>query len=67
MGGTAAAVVALLAAGGGAEDLAPDRGPGATSRARGDRITRRMPIASLDEIDDEVRARLRIGYDLDAA
>ncbi len=31
-----------------------------------DRITRRIPISSLDEIDDEVKRWLKIAYDLDA-
>jgi len=31
-----------------------------------DRITHRIPIASLSEIDDEVRRWLKIAYDLDA-
>jgi hypothetical protein len=30
-----------------------------------DRITRRIPISSLDEIDDEVKRWLKIAYDLD--
>jgi hypothetical protein len=31
-----------------------------------DRITRRIPITSLDEIDDEVKHWLKVAYDLDA-
>jgi hypothetical protein len=34
-------------------------------RARGDRITHRIPITRLDEIDDEVRHWLRTAYDMD--
>jgi hypothetical protein len=34
--------------------------------AKKDRITHRIPISSLDEIDDEVRHWLKIAYDLDA-
>jgi hypothetical protein len=34
--------------------------------ARNDRITHRIPIASVDEIDDEVRRWLKVAYDLDA-
>jgi hypothetical protein len=30
-----------------------------------DRITRRIPISSLDEIDDEVKRWLKVAYDLD--
>lgn len=33
--------------------------------AKGDRITHRIPITSLDEIDDEVERWLRIAYELD--
>src|SRR5215831_17010923 len=33
--------------------------------AKGDRITRRIPIASLTEIDDEVKHWLRVAYELD--
>ncbi len=33
--------------------------------AKGDRITHRIPITTLDEIDDQVRGWLRIAYDLD--
>ena len=33
---------------------------------KGDRITHRIPITSLGEIDDEVSNWLRIAYDLDA-
>ena len=33
---------------------------------KGDRITHRIPISSLDEIDDEVKRWLKIAYDLDA-
>jgi hypothetical protein len=35
-------------------------------RAKGDRITHRIPLASLDEIDDEVKRWLRTAYELDA-
>jgi hypothetical protein len=35
-------------------------------RAKGDRITHRIPIATLDDIDDEVMSWLRKAYDLDA-
>jgi hypothetical protein len=31
-----------------------------------DRITRRIPISSVDEIDDEVKHWLKVAYDLDA-
>jgi len=34
--------------------------------AKGDRITHRIPIASPDEIDDEVRRWLKLAYDRDA-
>ncbi|MBL8188287.1 MAG: hypothetical protein JNK38_09780, partial [Acidobacteria bacterium] len=34
--------------------------------AKKDRITHRIPISSLDEIDDEVRRWLKVAYDLDA-
>lgn len=34
--------------------------------AKKDRITHRIPIACLDEIDDEVKHWLKIAYDLDA-
>jgi Domain of unknown function (DUF5655)/Domain of unknown function (DUF4287) len=34
--------------------------------AKKDRITHRIPIASLAEIDDEVRRWLRVAYDMDA-
>lgn len=34
--------------------------------AKKDRITHRIPIASLDEIDDEVKHWLKVAYDLDA-
>ena len=34
--------------------------------AKGDRITHRIPLTSLDEIDDEVRRRLKAAYDKDA-
>lgn len=34
--------------------------------AKGDRITHRIPIGSLAEIDDEVGRWLRVAYDLDA-
>ncbi len=34
--------------------------------AKKDRITHRIPISSLDEIDDEVRHWLKLAYDLDA-
>ncbi|MGH9849628.1 MAG: DUF5655 domain-containing protein [Blastocatellia bacterium] len=33
---------------------------------KGDRITHRIPISSLEEIDDEVRHWLKVAYDLDA-
>lgn len=33
---------------------------------KGDRITHRMPISSLAEIDAEVREWARIAYELDA-
>jgi hypothetical protein len=34
--------------------------------AKGDRITHRIPLESVDEIDDEVKQWLKIAYDLDA-
>lgn len=34
---------------------------------KGDRITHRIPISTLDEIDDEVETWLRVAYDLDAS
>lgn len=34
--------------------------------AKKDRITHRIPIISLDEIDDEIKQWLKIAYDLDA-
>ncbi len=34
--------------------------------AKKDRITHRIPVASLDEIDDEVKHWLKVAYDLDA-
>lgn len=34
--------------------------------AKKDRITHRIPITSLDEIDDEVKRWLKVAYDLDA-
>jgi hypothetical protein len=34
--------------------------------AKKDRITHRIPIASLEDIDDEVRKWLRVAYDMDA-
>jgi hypothetical protein len=34
--------------------------------AKGDRITHRIPISAASDIDDEVKAWLRIAYDLDA-
>lgn len=34
--------------------------------AKGDRITHRIPITSLSEIDDEVKHWLKVAYDLDA-
>lgn len=34
--------------------------------AKKDRITHRIPISSLDEIDDDVRHWLKVAYDLDA-
>jgi hypothetical protein len=34
--------------------------------AKKDRITRRIPITSLEEIDDEVRHWLKVAYDMDA-
>jgi len=34
--------------------------------AKKDRITHRIPITSLDEIDDEVKHWLKVAYDLDA-
>ena len=34
--------------------------------AKGDRISHRIPITSLDEIDDEVKHWLKVAYDLDA-
>lgn len=34
--------------------------------AKKDRITHRIPITSVAEIDDEVKRRLRVAYDLDA-
>lgn len=34
--------------------------------AKKDRITHRIPISSLDEIDDDVRRWLKVAYDLDA-
>lgn len=34
--------------------------------AKKDRITHRIPIASLEEIDDEVKRWLQVAYDLDA-
>ena len=34
--------------------------------AKGDRITHRMGISALSEIDDEVKRRLRNAYDRDA-
>jgi hypothetical protein len=33
--------------------------------AKKDRITRRIPLASIEEIDDEVRHWLKVAYDLD--
>lgn len=33
---------------------------------KGDRITHRIPISSLEEIDDEVRHWLKVAYDFDA-
>jgi hypothetical protein len=33
--------------------------------AKGDRITHRIPITKLDEIDDEVKRWLKIAYDMD--
>lgn len=33
---------------------------------KGDRITHRIPISSLEEIDDEVKHWLKVAYDLDA-
>jgi Domain of unknown function (DUF5655)/Domain of unknown function (DUF4287) len=35
--------------------------------AKKDRITHRIPISSLDEIDEEVRNWLKVAYDLDAS
>ena len=47
-----------------------DQGPEALDRyrrlAKGDRITHRIPITSLEEIDDEVRRWLKTAYELDA-
>jgi hypothetical protein len=37
-----------------------------TGAAKGDRITHRIPITKLTEIDDEVKRWLRTAYDLDA-
>jgi hypothetical protein len=34
--------------------------------AKKDRITHRIPITSLSEIDDEVRRWLKVAYDMDA-
>ena len=34
--------------------------------AKKDRITHRIPITSLEEIDDEVKRWLKVAYDLDA-
>jgi hypothetical protein len=34
-------------------------------RAKGDRITHRIPITTLDEIDDEVKRWLKVAYDMD--
>ncbi len=34
--------------------------------ARGDRITHRIPLTSLDDIDEEVERWLKVAYDLDA-
>jgi hypothetical protein len=34
--------------------------------AKKDRITHRIPIASLEDIDDEVKNWLKVAYDLDA-
>jgi hypothetical protein len=34
--------------------------------AKGDRISRRIPISSIDEIDDEVRHWLVVAYEMDA-
>jgi len=34
-------------------------------KAKGDRITHRIPITKLDEIDDEVKQWLKVAYDLD--
>jgi hypothetical protein len=33
---------------------------------KGDRITHRIPVTSLDDIDDELRRWLRVAYDLDS-
>jgi hypothetical protein len=34
--------------------------------AKKDRITRRIEISSLDDIDDEVRRWLKVAYEMDA-
>jgi hypothetical protein len=44
---------------------ATDRLLSTGGRAKGDRITHRIPIIRLDEIDDEVRRWLRTAYDMD--
>jgi hypothetical protein len=35
-------------------------------KAKGDRITHRVPITAIDEIDADVKRWLRVAYDLDA-
>lgn len=43
----------------------PERLIDTGGKAKGDRITHRIPITSIEEIDDEVRHWLKVAYDLD--
>ncbi len=51
----------------GATEALPGRLIDTGGLARGDRITHRIPLASVAEIDGEVKKWLRVAYDLDAA